>query len=61
MDHHLFKLEMASDRKIEASRLSRIEPFVVRNAKRLEKEKLTHEFKYNSHIQHTLVLKVSVH
>ena len=61
MDHHLFKLEMVSDRKIEASRLSRIEPFVVRNAKRLEKEKLTHEFKYNSHIQHTLVLKVSVH
>ena len=64
MDHQLFKLEMVSDRKIiEASRLrlSRIEPFVVLNAKRLEKEKLTHEFEYNSHIQHTLVLKVSVH
>ena len=64
MDHQLFKLEMVSDRKIiEVSRLrlSRIEPFVVLNAKRLEKEKLTHEFEYNSHIQHTLVLKVSVH
>ena len=59
-NRQLLKLGMVSDRKIEAShlRLSRIELFVVRNAN--WKRILTHEFEYNSHIQHTHALKVGV-